>query len=213
MHDLILTTCEFNTNAYWEVPLNNRVGPPDYLNHDLFDQSGYDLSYVEQLFAEANGAYKEPHKLHRVALRRPWMKQDPKKEGAVLNHALLFERKGYTGRALDQLHMWAHDQPVYYRMINIKPKWGMDFSMDYYDREGNTFEVLHWEYDGFDFNEINDKKLEVEQRLVNIDWDDAAKEILKRKDEWYSLDFFAQSDYKCNFFGIGSEKWKMVVWS
>lgn len=212
MQDLRLTACEFNPNPYWDLPLDGRI-VPQYVVSDLFDQSGYDLSYVEQLFADKNNAYKEKHKVHRVALRKAWMLQDPKKEGAVLNHALLFERKGYIGEARQQLKRWAGDQPVYYKMINIKPKWGLDFSMDYYDRDGNTFEVLHWEYDGFDYNEINDKKLEVEQRLVSIDWDDAAKEILKRKDEWYSLDFFKQSEYKCNFFGIGNERYKMVVWS
>lgn len=212
MQDISLTTNQFNTNGYWEIPLNN-VTPVVYQTHELFDQSGYDLCYVEQLYAGVNMRHTENHKLHRVALRERWMNQESKKEGAVLNHSLLFERKGYSGDALDQLKRWAKEQPVFYKLINIKPKWGMDFSMDYYDRKGNTFEVLHWEYDGFDYNEINDKKLEVEQRLVDIDWDDAAKEMLKRKDEWYSLDFFAQSDYKCNYFGIGSERWKMVVWS
>lgn len=212
MQDLILTECKFNSNPFWESPLNSKQ-PLAYVVNDLFDQNGYDLSYIEQLFAVQNVAHQESHRAHRAALRKPWFKQDYKKEGAVLNHALLFERKGYAGEALEQLKRWAKDQPAYYKMINIKPKWGLDFSMDYYDSEGNTFEVLHWEYDGFDFNEINDKKQETEQVLLGIDWDDAAKEILKRKDEWYSLDFFAQSDYKCNYFGIGSERWKMVVWS
>ena len=187
--------------------------PFPYITHDLFDQGGYDLSLTEKMFADRNNTQYAYHKQHRTAIRQPWIEQKYKREGAVLNHALLFERKGYTGRALEQLREWAQLYPAYYKMINIKPKWGLDFSMDYYDSEGNTFEVLHWEYDGFDFNEINDKKQEVEQLLVSIDWDQAAKEILKRKDEWYHLDFFAQSDYKCNYFGIGSERWKMVVWS
>lgn len=35
---------------------------------------------------------------------------------------------------------------------------GLDFSMDYADRAGNVFEVLHWEYDGFDFDEVAERK-------------------------------------------------------
>lgn len=215
MQDLTIAGSRFNSNPYWEVALqgNGIEDAPTYATHDLFDQNGYDLCYIEQLYAVANCAYSSMHRSHRVALRRPWMTQPHKKEGAVLNHALLFERKGYRGDALDQLKRWAKDQPAYYKLINIKPKWGLDFSMDYYDSEGNTFEVLHWEYDGFNHDEIADKKLEVQETLANMDWDDAAKEILKRKDEWYHLDFFAQSDYKCRYFGIGSERWKMVVWS
>lgn len=212
MHDLVATSNKFNSNPYWEVPVNCYEVPP-YSTPDLFDQNGYDLCQVEKMFCCANDGSYESHRNHRAAIRQTWIEQPYKEEGAVLNHALLFERKGYTGRALEQLNEWAKVYPAYYRLINIKPKWGLDFSMDYYDREGNTFEVLHWEYDGFDYDEINDKKLEVEQQLVSIDWDDAAKEILKRKDEWYHLDFFKQSDYKCNYFGIGSERWKMVVWS
>ena len=187
--------------------------PFPYVTPDLFDQNGYDLCLTEKMYADRNNTLYEYHRTHRAAIRQPWLEQQYKPEGAVLNHALLFERKGYTGRALEQLKYWAKHYPAYYRLINIKPKWGLDFSMDYYDSEGNTFEVLHWEYDGFDFDEINDKKQEVEQQLISIDWDDAAKEILKRKDEWYSSAFFAQSDYKCNYFGIGSERWTMVIWS
>lgn len=212
MQDLILTDCKFNPNPYWEVPLE-ASRPISYVVHDLFDQNGYDLSPVEKLYADKNSTPTEAHRSHRTAIRQRWFDQRWKNEGAVLNHALLFERKGYTGRALEQLNEWAKVYPVYYKMINIKPKWGLDFSMDYYDSDGNTFEVLHWEYDGFEFNEINDKKQEVEQVLLGIDWDDAAKEILKCKEEWYHLDFFKQSDYKCNYFGIGSERWKMVVWN
>lgn len=212
MQDLRVTDNKFNPNPHWEVPIGTSRTLA-YVTHDLFDQNGYDLNYIEKMYADRNSTPIEGHRSHRAAIRQAWFEQPWKNEGAVLNHALLFERKGYTGRALEQLHAWAKVYPAYYKMINIKPKWGLDFSMDYYDSEGNTFEVLHWEYDGFDFNEISDKKQEVEQHLASIDWDDAAKEILKRKDEWYSLDFFKQSDYKCNYFGIGSERWKMVVWS
>lgn len=212
MQDLILTGNKFDPNPYWEVPLTSKY-PLAYATPDLFDQNGYDLCLVEQLYADKNNTKYESHRSHRTAIRQRWFDQPYKKEGAVLNHALLFERKGYTGRALEQLKEWAKDQPAYYRLINIKPKWGLDFSIDYYDSEGNTFEVLHWEFDSFDYNEIIDKRLEVEESLVRMDWDAGAKEILKLKDHWYHLDFFAQSDYKCNFFGIGSERWKMVVWS
>lgn len=212
MQDLTLTNNTFNSDPYWRVPLDSKR-PLLYTTPDLFDQNGYDLSPIEQLYAAKNDAEASNHRVHRVALRKEWFTQPFKSEGAVLNHALLFERKGYEGEALEQLREWAKIQPVYYKLINIKPKWGLDFSMDYYDSDGNTFEVLHWEYDCFDYNEAVDKRLEVEESLARMDWDAAAKEILKLKDHWYHLDFFKQSDYKCRFFGIGQERWKMVVWS
>ena len=211
MSNLTITSNEFDPNPHWSNPITS-TKRLHYYTSDLFDQNGYDLSPIEQLYARRNDARVETHRVHRLVLRKAWMEQTFKEEGAVLNHALLFERKAYDGLALEQIKQWAKEQPAYYKLANIRAKWGLDFSMDYYDREGNTFEVLHWEYDCFDCNEANEKKQEVEQRLVSIDWDDAAKEILKRKDEWFNLDFFKQSDYKCNYFGIGSERWKMVVW-
>lgn len=84
--------------------------------------------------------------------------------------------------------------------------------MDYVDRAGNVFEVLHWEYDGFDFEEVETRKQQLEPKLAAIDWDDAAASILKLKDQWHHLDFFAQSDWRCNYFGIAKERFKMVIW-
>ena len=80
------------------------------------------------------------------------------------------------------------------------------------DRDGNVFEVLHWEYDGFNYAEVESRKQELEPRFAAIDWDDAAARILKQKDQWHHLDFFAQSDWKCNYFGIVKERFKMVIW-
>ncbi len=212
MSYLKLTDNKFDPNPYWEVPLES-TKPMLYTDTDVFDQNGYDLCSVEQLYAEKNLSHKEHVRNHRWALKQAWMIQGYKLEGAVLNHASMFERKAYTGRALEQLKRWADIYPIYYRLINIRPKWGLDFSMDYYDSEGNTFEVLHWEYDGFDLDEVEDAKTEVQGKLISIDWDDAAEEIWKRKDEWHHLDFFSQSAYKCKYFGIRDERWKMVVWT
>jgi hypothetical protein len=208
---LKLTDNQFDSNPYWDKPID-AAEPLPYRTPDLFDQNGYDLCYTERLYAYYNDTNEQPHRTHRVALRKNWFEQDYKNEGAVLNHALLFERKGYTGAAREQLTQWAKKYPAYYRLLNIKPKWGLDFSIDYYDSQGNTLELLHWEYDGFDYNDINDTKLKMEPILKSIDWDDGAKQLIKKKDEWYHLDFFKQSDYKCNYFGICHERWKMVVW-
>ena len=210
MQDLATTAHTFNPNPYWDKPLT--LKHVTWVTPDLFDQNGYDLCHVEKLYADRNDETLRTIRNHRVALFQDWLVQAYKKQGAVLNHAYLFERKGYTGEAREQLEQWAAKEPVFYKMLNIKPKWGLDFSMDYYDSDGNTFEVLHWEYDGFDYDEINEIKQKMEPILTSIDWDDAAKQLLKKKDEWYTLDFFKQSDYKCRYFGITQERWKMVVW-
>lgn len=203
---------------------NNKLTPEPYLrksvadyipqsNHvDLFDQNGYDLTVLEQYFVESNNLIFLSHRPHRQAIKYEWFQENKKTSGAHINHALLFERKGYEDDALKQLLDWSKYIPLFYKVARIRPKWGIDFSVDYCDEEGNVFEVLHYEFDGFDYNEIVERKEKYEQCFLSIDWDDAALELLKRKEEWYSLSFFEQSNYKCNFFGIDKERFKMVLW-
>lgn len=206
MFDLKISENQLDPNGYWDKTIAYNPNPADV---DLFDQNGYDLTKVEQQFAGANVRL---HREHRYSLKQSWITQDKKIEGAVLNHSLLFERKGYTGPALEDLTRWAQDLPLLHKVISIRPKWGIDFSMDYVDRKGNVFEVLHWEYDGFDYAQIQDQKTTHEQKFIAIDWDDAGTRLLKRKDEWYQLEFFDQSAWKCRYFGIVNERFKIVIW-
>jgi hypothetical protein len=84
--------------------------------------------------------------------------------------------------------------------------------MDYVDCQGTAFEVLHWEWDGFDYIEVECIRKIIEPKLLSIDWDDAAEQILIHKDKWHYLDFFEQSHWKCDYFGIPRERFKMVAW-
>lgn len=212
MQDFILTNNQWNPDGYWSHPLPRYFAPKIY-HLDLFDQNGYDLTELEKLFADVNVTPTQLHRSHRTAIKQPWFDQVDKIEGAVLNHSLLFERKAFAGEALSQLKMWTKYFPRIWQLIRLRPKWGMDFSMDYADVYGNCFEILHWEYDGFDYNELQDIKQQVEPILANIDWDDAAQQLLKRKHDWHHLGFFEQSDYKCKYFGIVRERFKMVAWA
>jgi hypothetical protein len=180
---------------------------------ELFDQNGYDLTKLEQLYAVANGATITTHRnSEHKTLRQTWFTEDTVESGPHINHAFMFERKGYSGDALLQLKNWADYRPHFHKLIAMRPKWGLDFSIDYCDRQGNVFELLHWEYDGFEYNEIAEKKEKMEEFLLNQDWDERAKTMMEHKDEWHSLGFFEQSEWKTKFFGIEKERFKMVLW-
>jgi len=207
---LTLTNNKLNPLPYWDKPIS--YTSPTGKEIDLYDQNGYDLTLLERMYAEANNVKVQDHRANKHTIKCNWFEQEYKTTGALFNHSLLLERKGYSGEAREQLTKWAKDINLFYKLLAIRPKWGLDFSMDYVDDEGNVIEVLHWEYDGFEYNEIQDIKLKNEQRLLKIDWDNAGKLILAQKDKWYNLDFFGQSAWKCDYFGIERERYKMVAW-
>jgi len=210
---LHVTDNKFNANPYWSEKVKSVFSVPPKEAVEYFDQNGYDLTKLEQLYAVANGAETTTHRnSEHITLRKEWFTADEDRQGPHINHALMFERKGYTGEALRQLETWAGYRPHFHKLVAMRPKWGLDFSIDYCDDEGNVFELLHWEYDGFEYNEIADKKARMEEFLLNQDWDERAKTMLERKEEWHGLGFFEQSDWKTKFFGIEKERFKMVLW-
>ena len=209
---LKLTHNQFNSNPYFHNPIDQDFLPV-IEQTELFDQNGYDLTPLERLYAEANGQSGRWHRPNHYALKYDWFEDEQHSiTGAHINHALLFERKGYIGAALAQLEGWAQHNNLIYKIIKMRPKWGMDISVDYVDTDGNVFELLHWEYDGFNYQEIADKKIYIEKFLLAVDWDHAAAEMSRRKSEWHHLGFFEQSAWKTEFFGLEKERFKMVLW-
>lgn len=207
-----LSDCKFNPDGYWRNPIAKLLYEPTYEDLELFDQNGYDLTQLERYYAYDNETKLVSQRGYRFAIKEDWFIQPIKIEGPVLNHSSLFERKAYAGLALEQLKHWADKLPLLHKIISIRAKWGLDFSMDYVDRQGNAFEILHWEWDSFNYDEISAIKQEIEPVLQNIDWVDAVNHLIKYKEKWHHLEFFAQSDWKCNYFGLPKERFKMVIW-
>jgi hypothetical protein len=143
-------------------------------------------------------------------MRYDWMLWD-KRDGAHINHSDIFERKGFSSDALEQLYSIAPTNPMLYKLIKMKPKWGIDISIDYISPDA-VFEVFHYEWDSFDYEQVMEKKLEIEKFLLNLDWDDVAKDLWKKKDDWFFLDFFEQTKWKTDYFNLSPEKFKNVIW-
>jgi len=210
---LHVTEHKFDPQPSWTDSIKTLTNCPTKESVELFDQNGYDLTRLEQLYAVANGRYTTKHRdQEHITLRKLWFDDHAPNEGPHINHAFMFERKSFAGDALEQLRKWANYEPLLYKLIAMKPKWGLDFSIDYCDQKGNVFELLHWEYDGFEYEEIAEKKVRMEEFLLNQDWDERARTMLERKEEWHGLGFFEQSEWKTRFFGIDKERFKMVLW-
>lgn len=209
MNDLVKTNEFFDSNGYFTDQIDlliSEIGA-DWVN--IFDQNGYILTKLEQHYyntcSEHRGSWEHSY-------QKPWFSQCEKWEGAVLNHALLFQRKGFKDKAYNQLAHFAGFMPILWKVAKIRPKWGLDFSIDWTDSYGNVFEILHWEWDDFEYERVLERKTKYENKFLSLDWNDIALQMLNKKDQWYNLDFFGQSAWKCDYLGIEHEQFKMVCW-
>ena len=208
---LELTVNELDQTKYWATQIFTEY-QPQAADISLFDVNGYDLCILEQEYAKVNMPATE-HR-YKKAIKKDWMIDSDKSiSGCHINHALLFERKGYSGPALEQLSNWATELPLINKLIHINTKWGIDLSIDYVDNNGNVFEVFHYEWDSFNYSKVLRMKEKIELLALNTNWDQAALELIKRKNEWASLPFFEQSNWKCKFYGIEPENFKEIIWS
>jgi len=204
-----LTSNTLNKNPFFLNPTNDVDTLKNSNSVDLFDQNGYHLTKAEQVFLSYNG-YKPIERRHEDCLRYDWLVWD-KRDGAHINHSDLFERKGFESEALVQLHMCAESNPMLYKLIKMKPKWGIDISIDHVSEDA-VFEVFHYEWDSFEYDPVVEKKQEIEEFVLNQDWDEVAKTLWKKKNEWYDLDFFEQTKWRTDYFGLTPEKFKNVIW-
>ena len=218
MNDLIRTDNIFEMKNCYTEPIGEVKHFSKEKIYDmcsLFDQNGYKMTDMEQLYCDKNFPGKANtyrRKVKEISWHIPWMTQEFKEEGAILNHCFLFERKGFADEAYKEIAELAKKYPILYKVLRIRPKWGLDFSIDYVDKEGNVFEVVHWEWDTFEFNEIVRKKNDAERIISKIDFDEQAKKLLETKDQWWGMSFKEQSDYKCDKVGLSSERFNDVIW-
>lgn len=209
---ITLSKNNFNPNPYYTLPIDLDESIDLKSTIDTFDQNGFDLTDLEILYAEKMDLDINKVRHTHFVLKDEWFTAEPTDRGCHINHAVIFERKGFADAAKEQMIELADKCPLLHKVLQIKPKWGLDFSVDYADAQGNVFEVLHWEWDTFDFEEIQQKKKQMDIFLLSQDWNKMAKQLLDCKEEWYKLGFFEQSDYKTKFFGIEKERFKMVIW-
>ena len=207
---MIITDNKFDSNPYWSNMTEDYEALSNPVSLELFDQNGYHLTKAEQAFLVRNG-YEPVERRHEDCMRYDWILWD-KKDKAHINHSDIFERKGFSDQALEQLHAVAESSnPMLYKLIKMKPKWGIDISIDYVSPDA-VFEVFHYEWDAFEYDAVMEKKQEIEQFVIHKDWDDIAQVLWNRRNEWYYLDFFEQTQWRTDFFGLSPEKFKNVIW-
>lgn len=179
------------------------VDDHDVLTKSLqfFDKDGYELTPLEQYYYLNQGVDISEKHLYHTAHHKWWFKDaENAVEGVVLDHCLINTRWKYDGDAELQLLRLKEKRPLLNKLLAIKPKYGIDISIDYVS-EHACFELFHIEVDRNDFQQICDIKRQAEDLILSTDWDNKALEVLDKKSEWSQLPSDDQSDWKARFFG------------
>ena len=166
-----------------------------------FDKDGYEISTpIEKLHYQMNGALIGDVQYHDACCQIWYRDGDNSESGLILDHTQILHRWAYAGEAREAIERAARIRPVLNKLLRIKPKWGIDFSIDYVTHE-HCFEVFHIEQDALSYTEAQDLKGRAEELIDGADWEGGIEEILNRKSEWENLCSDDQSDWKARFWG------------
>ena len=167
-----------------------------------FDKDGYEVpALLERAYYQAQGITLDHDVQYHIAPVQEWYTDIENSEhGLVLDHCMLLTRYAFTDEAREQLVQVSRTRPILQKLLNIKPKWGIDFSLDYVSHDV-VMEVIHIEQDFDNVDAANEAKLRLESIIDNTDWYDGAMSLWQRKDEWINLSSDDHSDYKAQFFG------------
>ena len=192
---------KFNPDPYLRNAIQRQL--VETLPFKDFDKDGYEVpTPLEHLHYEANGVELKREIQYHIAPVQEWYHDIEQSEhGLVLDHCMLLTRYAFAGEAREQLQEVCDiNRPILQKLLNIKPKWGIDFSLDYVTHNV-VMEVIHIEQDFDNVDEAQDAKERLESIIDNTDWYDGAMRLYQRKDEWINLSSDDHSDYKAQFFG------------
>lgn len=172
------------------------------LSLDHFDKDGYEVpALLERHYYQAQGVDLNNEIQYHIAPVQEWYRDTTHSEsGLVLDHCMLLTRYAFAGAARHQLELAVHDRPILRKLLNIKPKWGIDFSLDYVSHD-IVMEVIHIEQDFDNLDDANEAKERLEHIIENTDWLQGAHDLIKCKHEWENLSSDDHSDYKAQYFG------------
>lgn len=185
------TTTPFLTHAYDEESILNA-------SLNFFDREGYELALLEQLVYRNEGV-QLCSILNHVSAGEEWF--DGSLPGVSIDHSALFTRYAYTDSIREQLIRLKSIRPELNKLLCIKPKFGVDISIDYVD-ENNFIELFHVEKDFLSREMAEETKAKIERIVTGTDWRDFAQYLLAHKADWIHLCSDDESDYKVRLLGL-----------
>lgn len=164
-----------------------------------YDKDGFELNKAEQKFYRAMNYPIDAPILNHCCWQQPWFELEKDIDDLLLDHCLFLCRCNYEQAAAEQLTKLKPTIREVDYLLKTKRKWGFDFALDAVNQDGDLFEVLHIEYDNFDFDVFSTKMVHFEWIVRHTDWRDVARRVWENKDDWLHLKGFGQNDWKANY--------------
>ena len=176
-----------------------------------FDREGYELLPIEQMYYEANDVTLHTEKVlaHESGNADEWKAFVQKWFEPVaysdplfkLDHSFCVTRYAFSGPARSQIHKFAEKRPELIKLLNIRPKWGADFCVDYVTSE-ECFELIHWEWDFLNINEFTAHIEKMEKVVEKTRWADIVNAVTIFRRNYTVLDSETEGNFKANLFGL-----------
>lgn len=163
-----------------------------------YDKDGFELNAAEQKFYRAMDYPINCPILNHTCWQEPWFELEHNDTNLMLDHSMFLCRADYIGQALEQLHTIKSHQPLADYLIRTPQQWGFDFALDAVI-DGTPFEVLHIEYDNYDYEVFKNRMISFDYMVRHTDWEDAAERIWNYRHEWQQLKGFDQNHWKAKF--------------
>jgi len=176
-----------------------------------FDREGYELLPIEQEYYKANNIALHSEKVfaHETGNADEWRAFvqkwfEPTAYSAPqfkLDHSFCVVRYGFHGEARNQIYKFIEKRPELSKLLNIRPKWGADFCVDYITPE-ECFELIHWEWDFIDINEFIVHIKKMENIVERTHWDDILNAVKIFRRNYSDFDSETEGDFKANLFSL-----------
>jgi hypothetical protein len=173
-----------------------------------YDKDGFELNAAEQKFYRAMNFPINYPILNHTCWQQPWFELEHGVDTIMLDHSMFLCRANYIGSALEQLNEIKPYQPLADYLIRTPQQWGFDFALDAVI-DDTAFEVLHIEYDNYDYQTFVDRMIHFDYTVRHTDWVDAAERIWNYRHEWQHLQGFDQNHWKAKFL-LGWERSEYV---
>jgi len=164
-----------------------------------YDKDGFELNRAEQKFYAAMGLPINYPCLNHTCWQEPWFELESADLNLILDHSIFLCRCSYEGAAEQQLKELKQSVPTADYLLRTRRKWGFDFALDAVTADGTAFEVLHVEYDNYDYDLFKNRMIWFEYMVRHTDWCDAALRVWSQRDRWQTLQGFDQNHWKADY--------------